>query len=516
MSAARAEVVFDFQSAKKEALAAQDEAALAQVLDRYEADFSRNHCLDAYAEFLRSLERKDAPGKALLNYKIGWARFAQLKFLEENQRWEEYFNQGAALRTEALDNLADAYKTASAGSIAKVYAAMLLWQYHKDQQDSEQEASMQVLSAAAGDYAAAAKDPVPLKTAADLVSSYGEKVKAREIYALYFRKFSSADMSDEKLFTMSSDFLSGGNIDLAETGFDLYLERIHGYAKEQAVPALLQIGRALAYQDKRPNDPAYAERMFAAAEAAGGADSFDEDTLYLRAFNLEQGQEMLKAGEVYADLAERYADGKYQAEAVFKAGVIAAYVRGDITAARGYFERLAAKEPADQSAFAAMYQLGLFKQWEQDNFGARELYTKVTEKAGEDAAEIKAMAKKRLEEIAASKPIDFALQTFLDNSLGQDGSRLSMTKAQIFAPALAAKGGEINVSSEAFSEPSGCTQVTLTQYWSGNTGTAAMGNGQPQPGFTTSYKEPGIKVLNLMVMSPSGAVDRAIKMVVVK
>jgi hypothetical protein len=498
---------------RKAITGARDEQALAKGIEAAEGLFLAEHAYDGYVEFLKSLALNEKLGKALVSYSVGRARFLQLKYLEESQQWEQYFNKGAALRADAENNLLEALKNASPQNAVSVYANLQLWQYHKDQQDSGQEAALNSLMNSAKEFASAAQEPAPLKKAADLLASYGEKAKARELYALYFGKF-SAEISSEKLFSTASDFLAEGNIDLAESAFDLYSERISKSGKETAVPAFLRIAKAFVFKDAQPNDPAYAEKMFAAAEAQGGTEALDEEALFLRAFNLEQDHELDKAGNVYTQAAERFPNGKYLEESLFKSAVISAYVRRDIQSARKGFEKLAAQEPADAYTVDALYQLGLLKQWEQDIPAARELYTKAVGKAGEAYLETGLQAKKRLEEIESSKPLDFAARSFLDSSLGAGGAQFEMTRAEIKAPAVAEKGKELSISVQALPDPSGCSQVALSFYWSGDIGTSAPGSEQQV--FLTTYNEPGTKLLAVVVISPSGVVDRAIKMIDVK
>jgi tetratricopeptide (TPR) repeat protein len=367
---------------------------------------------------------------------------------------------------------------------------------------------------AAREYAAAEKDPAPLKNAAGILAEYKEKGKARELYTLYFRAFSSQDMTDEQLYSSASGFVSEGNIELAESAFDSYAERAGKIGKEKQAAALLAAAKALAYRDNQANDPAYAEQMFAQAEAAGGAQIFDEETLHLRALNLQQSNEMAAAGPVFAKLAEHFPQGQYYAEAMFKAGVIAAYVNRDKQTAVADFEKIATSEPPDAYAVSALYQLGLLKQWEGDAAGAKELYTKCQEKAGEAFMETGALAAKRVEEIDSSKPMDFGTRVFLDNALGETAGQLTMTKANISSPGISKKGQEIEVSSTATPDPSGCTAVTLSYYWSGDLGGAAPGS--EQSNFGATHRETGTKVVNLLVMSPNGALDRAVKFIDVK
>lgn len=500
---------------RKEIASAADEKSLAKALEAAQDSFLKDNKFDEYVRFLSSLSRKDPLRKSLIDFTIGQTRLMQLKHLEEGQEWEQYFNKGVALRKEAVERLEGAYKTSAPGSTVNLYSSLLLWQYHKDQQDPSQDESMSRLSGSIKAFAEGSKDADPLKKTADALSEYGEKGKAREAYALYFHKITEAGMTDEKLLEAAGGFLKEGNIDLAESAFGAYAEKAGAYAREKRVPALLSVARELVYRDKAPCDPAFAEKMFAAAEAAGGAEAFDDELLFMRASNLEAADELGGALEGYRKLLAKFSSSSHAEAALFRAAVLSEFVARDAKAARGYYEQLASHQPADACTLAALYQMGLLKQWEQDPAAAKELYAKALQAAGDGYPETKALIQARMQEIENSKPIDFALKTFLDNSLGETGATFDMSKAQIKSPLVQpASGEELTLTSSAMPGESGCTQVVLSHYWAGNLGSANPGGDQPS--FSTTYKEPGPKAIFLTVMSPTGVVDRAIKLIDVK
>ena len=501
--------------ARKAIAEAQDEKALAKGLEASGSSFLKEHKYDEYVGFLKSLSRQDALGKSLIDYSIGRTRLLQLKHYEEGQQWEQYFNQGGPLRQEAVEALSNAQRIASGANAVTLYASLLLWQFHKDQQDSSQDESLERLVQAADAYEQGGTDPEPLKKAADLLAGYGEQAKARRMYAQYFSKISVGGMTDEKLFQTAQGFLGEGNLDLAEAAFDAYADKAAAYPADKAGPALIKAAKEFAYKDGKTGDTAYAEKLFARAESVAGIEIFDEDTFYARAFNLEAGEDFAAAEGIYAKLAARFPSGKYREIALLKAGIIRAYVKRDLVGARDAFTQLSSREPAGAFAVPALYQLGLFKQWEQDTEAAKALYAKARGLAGASAPETAASIQERLGEIEGAKPIAFALKTFLDNSLGAAGSQFDMSKAQIKVPALTVdKGDELAVSSSALPGQSGCSQVVLTYYWSGDMGSAAPGD--DQSGFAAAYREPGVKTLNLVVMSATGVLDRALKMIDVK
>ncbi|MCX5703123.1 MAG: tetratricopeptide repeat protein, partial [Candidatus Omnitrophica bacterium] len=215
---------------------------------------------------------------------------------------------------------------------------------------------------------------------------------------------------------------------------------------------------------------------------------------------------------LYLDLVKRFPDSPFIDEANFKVAIIYAYMSRDIKSARGYFEELAKKEIASPQVISSLYQLGLLSQWENDLAKAKDYYNRLIEKAGSGFADSVTLAKERLREIEGSFPIEYNLKTFLDVSLKEEYAINDMTKLDLRAhPYKADKGQEINITSTAYIGSSGCMQVQLQYLWSGD-----IGKARPtldQTSFNTSYESGGTKEINLVVVSPSGIIDRNLDLV---
>jgi hypothetical protein len=84
-------------------------------------------------------------------------------------------------------------------------------------------------------------------------------------------------------------------------------------------------------------------------------------------------------------------------------------------------------------------------------------------------------------------------------------------RAALFQPKT---GQETAISSSSLPEASGCAQVVLEYYWSGNTGSTKPTISSA--GFKTAYSEPGTKEVNLIVVSPPDIIDRDFIMVDVR
>lgn len=88
-----------------------------------------------------------------------------------------------------------------------------------------------------------------------------------------------------------------------------------------------------------------------------------------------------------------------------------------------------------------------------------------------------------------------------------DMSKLDL-KASLYRPK---KDQQINISASPYIAESGCMHVEIQYLWSGYLGTTKPS--LQQPSFDTVYTQPGTKVISLVVVSPSGVMDRSIEMV---
>lgn len=466
-----------------------------------------------FAEFLRSLEGKKKSLEPFTNYYVAEARYYQLKYLEETQSWDEYFAQGNTYRDEISQGAQKTIASTAAEDPLNVYARLLFWRFHKDQEDAFKDTALEELMAAARQYSAGAEDTSAIKDIADQLNSYGEKGRARQLYKVYVDKLAASEVKNSDLEKTAADFYQQENLELAEALYDVYIERTApDMPKGKLVLLLAGIAKIFAYKDNAFNDPVYAEKIFQKIEEAGGKSAFDEELIYLRAFNLEKAREFLPAKERYLELVSRFPKTAHRDEADFKAGIIQTYVGRDITQGRVYFEKLAEKETLSPQVISSLYQLGLLAQWEEKPEEARGYYNKLLEKAEGDYKETVELAKERLKEIEDSKPMEYNLKTFLDVSLKGEYSTMDMTRLDLRShPYRQEKGKSVDIASHPFVGESGCLQVEVQYLWSGHLGTASPSIAQSS--FNTEYLHPGTKEINLVVVTPSGILDRDLNMV---
>lgn len=488
-------------------LCAQGQNNLEELKERY---FKENK-FNEFVDELNSLAKKNKALSPAIDYYIGLARYSQLKHLEEAQDWDEYFNKGNDYRQEMTGSLERAVDTLAQQDALSLDARLILWKFHRDQQDAFHEGALTDLVNAAPGYVNSASDLNPVKNIAAELFSSGEKSKARELYKLYLDKILSSGITDEELNVIASGFLREGNLELAESVYDVYIERLIKAAKiEKTLPLLIEIAGKFSSKDEGVVDMPYAEKVFKRIEEIGGKGAFSEELMYMRALNLEKMKDYAAAKDYYAQLAQDYPTGQHKDEADFKLGIIYTYIMNDVATGKSYFGRLSQK--SSPQGLSSLYHLGLLSQWEGDSLKAMENYNKLIEQAKDPLAETAAQASERLKEIEEARPIEYNLKSFLDLSLKEE-SQLpeGAPRTELKSSPLRVKRDEkVNISSTLPTMESGCTQVEIQYLWSGD-----LGASQPQtnsPSFTTSYNRTGTKEINLVVISPSGVVDRNIEL----
>lgn len=456
--------------------------------------------------FLPSAYAKDA--KELdEDYRAALSRYQRLKYLEDTKSWDEYFAKGNDYRDEIVDKAGKVSLAAAENDPLRVYSRLLLYSFHKGQQDNFTEEALNNLMSSALDYAKLNKDMAPIKETADELFFYEEKANARELYKIYAKELVNSDIKDEALREAADGFYKNGNLELAENIYDSYIEKISKkMPKDKFILELKNIALAFAYKDSGSKDMAYAESIFKRIENEGGIEAFDEELIYLRGFNLEKNKEYRQAKDVYLLLLEKYPESKYADELNYKTGIIFTYIIKDLKTGREYFGKLADKESIIPYSLASLYQLGLLKQWEGDLATAKGYYKKLIEKSEGNITDTLMMAQERLKESEESAALEYNLKTFMDASLKDSSVDFEMSKvdlrSNIYNPKL---GEEVNIKSSAYLSASGCFNVELQYLWSGNLGDAKPETKQPE--FKALYKNPGTKMIGLVLVSPSGITD---------
>ncbi|OQB12528.1 MAG: hypothetical protein BWY16_00459 [Candidatus Omnitrophica bacterium ADurb.Bin205] len=494
----------------------KDEVAANNCLVNVREKYFKEHRYSEFVDLLRSFcpENKDiAPS---LSYNIALSRYQQLQYLEESKGWDEYFSRGNDYREDITKETGRAIEYLPKNSPQLLYSKLLLYKFHKNQQDAFVEGALSSLMSSALEYAESGKDISPVKEVADSLFAYEEKASAKELYKLYAQSLVNSDIKDSALKEIAVGFYKEGNLDISENIYDIYIQRISkDFPQDKLLQELKEIALLFSYKDAGSHDWLYAEKVFKIIENLLGISSFDEELIYIRAFNLEKNKEYLEARDLYVLLSKNYTKSRYFDEAVFKSGVISTYALRDLKAGREYFNKLSEKGQPGVYYLLSLYQLGLLYQWEGEVSLAKDTYDKIIGKAGLEFPEILQSVKDRLSEIESGAPIEHNLKSFIDVALKEEYSNLNMSKVDLNADIYQPKSGEgVSIGASVYLAASGCFNVELQYLWSGDLGGSRPGIRDPQT--KVSFQNQGTKIIGLVLISPSGITDYTFDLVDVR
>ncbi|MFA5223671.1 MAG: hypothetical protein WC431_00685, partial [Candidatus Omnitrophota bacterium] len=216
-------------------------------LEELKAEYFKDNHYNEFVDYLSSNKEKLSPG--CINYYKAFARYSQLKYLEEKQLWDDYFTNGNTYRDQILESAKKVISETDTSSPLRLKGQLLLWQFYRDQQNTFGEQGLDELTADVSAYAKATDDPALIKGIADELLSFDEKQGARVIYKLYVDKLASGKIGDPELKSVGAGFYKDGNLELAETVYDIYIERISkNLAPEKLVPELFEIASLFVYK----------------------------------------------------------------------------------------------------------------------------------------------------------------------------------------------------------------------------------------------------------------------------
>jgi len=476
-------------------------------IEEQRSNYFKENRYNEFVDFLSNSKEESNFPVGCASYYKALSRYAQLKYLEEKQSWDDYFANGNTYRDQILENAKRAVTETDTSSCLRPKSRLLLWQFYHDQQNTFGQQGLEDLIADVSAYAKVVDDPGLIKDIADKLMAYDEKVGARTIYKLYVNKLVSGKMSDSQLKTVGATFYKEGNLELSEIVYDIYIDKItNNLTVDKLIPELFEVASLFVYKQKGLYDMSYAEKIYAKIAGLGQANSFNQEAIYLRAFNLEKLKDYKMAGELYLQLIQLYPDTRHFDEAVYKIAMIKAYVSADIQKAREYFTKLFAKTTFSPQVISSFYQLGLLAQWEGDLVKAKDYYDLLLKNAGNSYAATVALTKDRLKEIDENKQIGYNLKTFLDSTLRNNNTLIEMGRSELKVSSfILDKEQKVTVSAFVNLPESGCNQVQVQYLWSGN-----LGGANPKitdASFESSYLDTGTKEVNVVVISPAGITD---------
>ncbi|MFH1339337.1 MAG: tetratricopeptide repeat protein [Candidatus Omnitrophota bacterium] len=444
-----------------------DELHAQENLEQLKQNYLSQH---KYSEFIDYLKGARDQEPARVSYYIALSRYEQLGYLEETQNWEEYFDRGEDYRREFIQEARRAVELASQVSPVSIYARCLLWRFHSDMLDEQQEEALRDLLSVVKQYSELpGADLSAIKFVADKLSGNGERLDSQKVYKIY-------------------------------------LERLTATLSENKEPNLISLAKELAFSEDGRGNPFFAEEVFKKLQEINPDFVLDGQTQYLRAYNLERIKQYEEAYKQYGILAQQHPRDPHYKEALFKMGVICAYALADISSAQDYFTKLIKSFSQEPQAMYALYHLGLISQYQGDIPEAQRYYNSLKEKAEETSCcdDLVNRANARLKEIEQGRPLEFNLRNFMDAlKQGDVGASNVDIAAEHFK---LSPQQEVRISSFVLPAESGCMPVHLEYFWSGDLGIATPGSDQAS--FVTHYSGPGTKLIQLTVIVPSGVLGR--------
>jgi len=484
-------------------------SVLAKVdLDKVKEEYFNNQRYGDFVNYLKDLSKKEPHLANEISYYIGLCRYEQLKYLEEAQDWDRYFKYGNDYREELERELKKVIKRTTYKDKINLYAQLILFRFYKDQMHPSAEEIKNSLMDNTNLYIKETNDFLILKDIADTFLIYQYKNEAEKLYRVYVENLVSLEKDLEKLDSFGANLLKENKLDLAVCFYDTYIERlIRDYPKEKVLPKLFFIGKEFSFKVNE-----FAERIFKLIEDRYGLDLFDEETLYLRAENLEKSLNYLDAQRIYLIFLEKFKESKYREELLFKTAVVYAYSLADLEKAKYYFNELL-KEKKKNSCYgiSSLYQLGLISQWQKNYDEAVKFYKELWEEAGDRFLELRELSQKRIEEIENDKPIEYNLKTFLDLSFSkekiEEAGFLKLTASNLKLP----KNESLEISALVTPPQTGCFSLELGYLWSGEVGSYFPS--EKDAHFSTKYIDEGTKLVNLVVVTANGVLDKSYLMI---
>ena len=160
----------------------------------------------------------------------------------------------------------------------------------------------------------------------------------------------------------------------------------------------------------------------------------------------------------------------------------------------------------------SLYHKSLISQYEGKSDEAKAGYEKIVQLIA-DKTDFKGLGERvslRQKEISEVKEIEYNLKMFLDSSLKEEALHQSPLELLVRPPKVEVQE-EVKFSSQQPVLQTGCIAPELTYLWSGDLGESVLVPVEPE--FVSRYQYPGVKAVNLVVLSPAGVVGSALEMV---
>ena len=488
------------------------ELLLTELLDVY----AQGNDFDEFYNFLETVEKKKIFRKTpIVYYYKALTRFRQMQFLEENKMWQELFDNKDSYIADLDKSLAKARKLNTCVNPLSLRIKFLEAQIKEDNEASLIE-TLEDLFNLAREYIETENDVEVIKDIADKLSEEKQDTYAKKLYSVYVTKISRADIGQEELKKIAEDFLKKDKVNLAVSLYNAYLDRLTGTQEDKdiIIKEMFDIAEEFEHPGWREGiDPFFAEKLYEKIESLYNVESFDEFSQLQRAYNLERIKEYEFCFEEYLRLIDIFPNYQDKDRIYFRLGILSAYEFNKIDEAKGYFLKVTNNFSQSPDYFNSLYHLGLLNHWQGNLEKADEFYKKILEKTKDikDRLEIALLAESRIKEIDDDRDIEYNLRMFLGAVLVEIEEEKPYLYLELFARAGKDYLDEtIKFQTNSYFTDTGCLQEDFTYLWSGQLGSNQNPFNEYQ--FETSYQDLGTKVVNVVLVGPSGVVDGTIEM----
>ncbi|MDD5006320.1 MAG: hypothetical protein PHS93_07505 [Candidatus Omnitrophica bacterium] len=500
------------QEIKKAKTIENAEPLLAELLNICTKD---NKFTDFF-DFLKTLEKNKLFKRSpVFYYYRALAIFRQIQFLEENKVWQELFDNKEVYLADlgrALD------KAQKLNTTLNPLALRLEFLQCRINQDDEKAwiVSLENLFRSAREYLKTGSDTQVIRDIADELYREKKVSYARKFYSIYVSKISQSDISQDELKKLAEEFLKENKTDLAVSLYGAYLEKISSDTKQDKgiiAKKMFDIATEFIHPGWQEGiDPFFAENVYKEIESSYGLEDFDEINQYRRAYNLERIKEFESSYSEYRKLIDLFPNYQDKDRIYFRLGIFSAYIFDNIDQARVYFLKVVNEFPQSVDYLNSIYHLGLLDHWQGNLEKAKEFYNTILEKTKDlkDKPDIVPLAETRLKEITEAKEIEYNLRMFLEAVLNQKEEKPYLRLALFARHAKDYLDKNVLFETISYFTDTACLQQEFTYLWSGQLGTNQ--NPLNDYKFETKYKDPGTKVVNVVLVAPSSAISGTIEM----
>lgn len=469
--------------------------------------------------FLRSLENNVLfENSLLLYYHQALIRYNQIQLLEDEKKWEELFDSKDAYYADIDDALEKIKKMQVSDFGLALQSAMLEWKLTKKKNGDLFEVSERLFGLAQKLAEQQSGSLVVIKTVANELFGQGETSYAKKLYNLYVSKITQSDIVHEELKKMATEFFNENNLDLAACVYAAYVDKListhqgKDFIMKEAGDIIDMFANTGWAEGK---DPFFAEELFSKLEAAYTSDAFDGPTQLKRAYNLEKMEEYGPCIREYLKLVNEFPAYQQKDRVYFRLGVLSAYVLADRVQAKTFFSKVVDDFKQSKDYLNSAYQLGLLEQWEASKEKALHYYNSITEEArkqgSEATLEIARLAAQRTDEIKNNEDIEYNVRMFLA-AVFDSSEKIPSLQLNLFAAnAKALVDNPVTFTANTYLSSTGCLQQNYTYLWSGQLGSELMPPNRQE--LTTNYKEPGTKVVGVVLVDPTGLVSATVEIV---